>query len=171
MMFVVEDGTGLPNAVAYVPVEWVDDYFLLRGAKKWRDATHEDKEYAIVLATDYIDASYVFPGVRLDTGQSLEWPRSGAYDKYGTPLVEVPGQIKKATAELAIRALEGSLLPDLENQGTVKMERVEGVVTIEYGGDGAYPLKSFTYIDRFLIAFGVALSKTGGIGNRGLLRV
>lgn len=170
-MFVVEDGTGLPNAVAYVSVDWVDNYFMLRGAKQWTESDMEDKQYAIVAATDYLDASYEFPGRKLKGDQALEWPRENAHDKYGTVLEGVPGQIKKATAELAIRALTDVLLPDLDSQGRVTEERVEGVVTIKYGGDGAYPMKSFPYIDRFLLAFGVAVSKPGGLGNRDLLRV
>lgn len=170
-MFVVEDGTGLPTSVSYVGVEWANEYFLVRGAHKWAEAANEDKQYALIQATDFIDVSYEFPGSRATAEQALAWPRTNATNKYGTLLEGVPGPIQKAVVELALRALDAPLLADIATQGWIKKERVEGVVTIEYGGDGAYPMRSFPYIDRFLMTLGIALSKTGGLGNRPLQRV
>lgn len=170
-MFIVETGEGLTDANSYVATAWADSYFADRGNSSWSAALDAAKQVALVKAADYVDASYYFPGERLTNTQSLKWPREYAVDKYGETLEGVPVILMKAVAELAVRALSEELLQDIAKQGYIKRERVEGAVEIEYGGDGVYPTKSFTYIDRLLISNGVALSKTGSISNRKIMRV
>ncbi len=49
MTFVVEDGTGLANANAYIAVAFADSYFADRGIQKWADVTDASlKQQAIV---------------------------------------------------------------------------------------------------------------------------
>ena len=44
--------------------------------------------------------------------QSLPWPRTGVYNRYGYAVQGVPPHVKAATVEYAVRAFTGPLLPD-----------------------------------------------------------
>lgn len=117
MAIVVEDGTGLANAVAYDSVANVSAYHAARGRTDWAALSTPNMEAAIVRATDYIDARFGrrFRGDRAKQEQALEWPRWVAYDDDGYLLVGsdvVPRQIKRAMAEYAlISARFGELAP------------------------------------------------------------
>lgn len=77
MTFIVEDGTGLPDANSYASVADADEHYTARGDAEWLAATEAEKEYALIKATDYLDAVYVFRSVPLTETQSLECPRYG----------------------------------------------------------------------------------------------
>lgn len=106
MTLIVEDGTGLPTANAYVDVAYVDSYFALRGGTAWAALTQEVKESSIVQATDYIDLRWgrLFAGQPLTEEQALAFPR--------TVFVGVPEMLKKACCEYAVRASMGPLNVD-----------------------------------------------------------
>lgn len=170
MAFIVEDGTGVANANSYIDVAWADTYFTDRGNTDWTDASTSAKQVALIRATDYIDVTYVFIGIKASSEQGLEWPRSYAIDIYGEELTGIPTILKKAVAETAVRALAGELIEDFDSQGRIKRERVEGAVEVEYGGDGALQMKSFPYIDRLLMGSGLVESKNGSTGQRKIIR-
>lgn len=153
MAFTVEDGTGLPDANAYITLEYFEEYHLDRGNSH---ATYTDDQVrsAIIRATDYIDRRYraAFVGLRQLNTQLLEWPRVSAFYRDGRWASGVPIEVRMATAEYALRGLAETLAPDpeysdsnalvtgkLEQAGPVKEET-------QYGGDGAvisfrkYPL-------------------------------
>ena len=103
MAFVLEDGTGLAAANAFLSVA---------GYKSWADdrghsyAAHSDAqiETAIVRATDYLSEKFTWSGYRLNgRNQGLAWPRTGVTDTGGYAVAsdEVPSEIEKATAEIA----------------------------------------------------------------------
>lgn len=115
MSFIVEDGTGLSTANAYISVGYGDTHHGDRGRDDWNKASDNDKEQAIVRASDYIDQRFGlrFVGERSTGDQTLEWPRLGAFDKDGFLLQEVPHQIQKATAEYALISIrQGELAPN-----------------------------------------------------------
>ena len=146
MTLVVEDGTALTTANAYVAVADADAYHAARGNIGWTSSSDMNaKGIAIVRASAYLDATYRgrYPGYRT-TGrlQGLEWPRTGAYtfvpedgrsdafyyepSSYGYGLQGydyiasnvVPREIITATCEGALRELvtPGSLAPDLSRE-------------------------------------------------------
>lgn len=115
MAFTVEDGTGVENANAYITVAFADDYFTDRGVTAWT-GTDAVKQAAIIKATDYIETRW---GDRLkgqpeflDPRQPLGFPRLNLYDRAGQLVEGIPTNLKKATAEYALRALSNELLPD-----------------------------------------------------------
>ena len=55
MDFIVEDGTGLENALSLVSVEFADNYFTQRGNQTWLALNLEQKQVNLVKATDYIN--------------------------------------------------------------------------------------------------------------------
>lgn len=110
---------------AYDSVANVDQYHSDRGATEWAAiATEAEKEQYIRKATDYIDRSLSFKGVRATASQRLKFPRDGIIDKdgYTVTAVDAPWQIKEATAIVA----------DLFRDGSVDLSGVvstDGVVT------------------------------------------
>ena len=115
MAFTVEDGTGVEDANAYIPVAFADDYFTDRGVTAWT-GTDAVKQAAIIKATDYIETRWGdrFKGQPefLDPRQPLGFPRTQLYDLAGQLVEGIPDNLKKATAEYALRALSGELMPD-----------------------------------------------------------
>ena len=77
MNFIVEDGTNVPNANAYVTVEFADSYFEDRGMTAWGALTTLEKQQRIVIATQYIDTRWYgqFKGQPFYDDQSLQFPR------------------------------------------------------------------------------------------------
>lgn len=110
MTLIVEDGTGLDDANAYISVATANDYFLLRGNENWDLLDDEVKEACIVKATDYIDMRWrsVLRGAKATETQALEFPRIYVAGGDAT----LPPVLFKACAEYAYRESIGSLIPD-----------------------------------------------------------
>ena len=136
MALVVEDGTGLSNANAYVSVAEVTTY---AGDRGLTFTTGNPAEQAITKTTDYIDSAFKFLGVRKSATQALAWPRSGVTDRfegYAIPDNSIPNALKKAVCELAVKVAAGIvLIQDLERGGQIKSASV-GPVSVTYA-DGS----------------------------------
>lgn len=133
MAFVVEDGTGKPDANSYGAVADADVYFADRGVVDWTgdDST---KQGALVRATDYIEERFYgnFAGQATTDVQALSWPRQYAFN-FGKN--EIPATLKKACFEYALRALTQVLAPDLVLDGgfaRVKTEETIGPMTDKF---------------------------------------
>lgn len=120
-LLIVEDGSGVETANAYVSEAYASTHHDLRGNTKWNDYSIPQKERAIVRACDYIDKRFSrkFRGIRMTMDQGLEWPRLSAFDDSGYPFNgdgRLPKQLQKAAAEYALRAaLYMVLAPDPTN--------------------------------------------------------
>lgn len=112
MAFVVEDGTGLEEATSLVDIEFADAYFELRGNTVWAALSLEQKQAAAVLGTDYVNTQYNFRGQKLNPKQGTAFPRVNVFDPSGNPTEGVPNCVKLVTCELALRASQGTLVPD-----------------------------------------------------------
>jgi Putative DnaT-like ssDNA binding protein len=149
---IVEDGTGLSTANSYVSEDDADTYFDAKGNTDWTDSS-DDKEAALVRATQAIDATYRmrFPGYKTELrNQALEWPRTSAYDAQNNIVEGVPVEIIQATCEAALRELTdpNSMRPDLSRGGDVRRLQA-GSVSIEYGA-GSSTVTTYTLIDGIL---------------------
>lgn len=138
MAITVEDGTIVANANAYCDVAYVTAYASARGLDFAGGSA--DQEAAIIKATDYIDARYTFNGARVSAAQELAWPRTGAWDRsegieIGSTVI--PSALKRAVAELAVKAFAGTeLVEDLSRGGKVVSQTV-GQISVTYeSGDG-----------------------------------
>ena len=113
MAFVVEDGTGLPNATSYADEPDFVAYFVDEG----RDISDTAPPFTVVLrqqalvrATRYIEARFSFKGFKQSDDQALAWPRDVGYpDQDGFDFDPVPTKLKEATYMYALEALYGSL--------------------------------------------------------------
>lgn len=130
----------------YGTVAAADAYHTARANAGW---TGDDmaKQAALIRASAYIDGKYqqqnscgrwesMFSGVKAGgRAQELQWPRTGATDNEGAPILpdEVPTEIEKAAYEAALReiAIPGSLSPDYVASEAIKRQKVD-VLEIEY---------------------------------------
>lgn len=115
MAIIVEDGTGLSNAQAYIDVAYLDAYMAERGYTT--DKTESQKEAAIVIAAkDWIDGQHYFAGRKLNADQAMEFPRETG---------GVPSAIKQANAQAAYLQINNALLVDttaISTAGVVESE-------------------------------------------------
>lgn len=115
MAFLVEDGTGVVDANAYIATALFDTFHTDRGNTSAVALSTAQKQYAIIKATEYVDKRFGqdFRGWRASSDQGLEWPRTDAYDNDDYEFDGVPAQLQKAIAEYAWRAHNlGILAPD-----------------------------------------------------------
>lgn len=152
MAIIVEDGTGIGTANAYVSGAACAAYAADRGLQFTANASGDA---AIIRASAWIDGEYRtrYPGVRQKYRlQGLEWPRIGASDRDGYYIATstVPIEVLNATCEAAVREQSdpGSLSPDLERGGVVQ-SLTAGSVGIVYGA-GAVPNTIFQVIDNIM---------------------
>ena len=125
MAFVVENGTGLANANAYITVAFYRAHHTDRG----RDVsaqTDEQVQGFIVRGTDYVERRFGsrYKGERTTLVQSLGLPRTGmTFDGVTYPPDAIPALFQMGIAEYALRAAKyADLSPDkplpFEREGT-----------------------------------------------------
>ena len=151
MAFLLEDGTGIAGANAYIDETALGNY----ADDRSMTLAAGDASAAIIRATKYIDAVYRMRFVGYKThgrSQGLEWPRTGVLDSQYFPIAlnEIPQEIKDATCEAAIRELTTpfSMLPDLERGGQIRRLQA-GSVAIDYGAN-ATAITTYRVIDGIL---------------------
>lgn len=160
MAHVVETGAGLSNANAYLSAAQGDTYFTDHGnPSDWTAAITADKEEAIRLASQYLDAVYGqrWKGSAVKSDQALDWPRAGVVSRDGWLILSdsLPQALKDATAEAALRSLQGDvLLPDLavgSSAGLIAKSVKAGPVEVskQWGGVTS-PYKTYSLIDKLL---------------------
>jgi len=169
---IVEDGTVVEDANAYITIAFADAYHELRGNSDWLNATEASKVAAIVQATDYTDTRWTFVGSKADEDQALQWPRDDAYDRDGIEQEDnVPTVVQQTVAEYALRALSAPLLPDPtidEDNGkfiTYKRERVGPLEeeTRYSEARGRSSLRPYPAADRRMSASGLVITSNGRV--------
>ena len=136
MSLVVEDGTGKSDAESFISVADASTYFTARGVTTWDalDTGEEtvNREAALRKATDYLTAVYRdrWEGVRYTEDQALDWPRAGVVrDSWQVDTDEIPIEVQRAEAELALKSASADLLAD-QTRG-VTSEKV-GDIEVSY---------------------------------------
>lgn len=134
MAFVVEDGTGVANANAYILVAYYRAYWLDRG-KDLTAQTDQQVQGYIVRATDYVERRFGqnYLGSRKTLTQALGMPREGiVLDGVEISPDAVPAMFQMGIAEYAYRA---SKYADLAPDSPVPFAReAEGGGTVPSGG-------------------------------------
>jgi hypothetical protein len=135
MTLTVEDGTGLSNADAFISLAYADAYHTNLGNTAWTGADAL-KEAAIRRASLYLTDSFKWQGYKINgRDQALGWPRYyvGDDDGFAVPSDEVPSEIERATAEIALLELvsPGTMNPTSTPSAKVKRQQV-GPLSVEY---------------------------------------
>jgi len=157
---IVEDGSIVANADSYSTVAAADTYWTDRNnPDAWSNAIDSEKEAALIIATQYLDITYHtrWKGYPTSSEQSLDWPRINVVRQNGSVYDsdEMPVALLQATAEMALRSIEGvDLFPDLDTSGAIKrtMDKAGPVETeTEYVG-GASGIPVFPTVGGLLIS-------------------
>ena len=153
---------------SYGTVAEATAYFTARNltATLWSSLSSTIQEASLRKATQYLDATYMFTGIKATQAQALQWPRYDAeLDGYSISNVEIPARVKRAMFELALKATTEELAPDISAQ-VVTAEAV-GPLSVSYtssprnGGRDIYD-----YIESLISP----LLSGGGRGNAPLVR-
>jgi len=157
MSLIVEDGSGLATAESYISVVDADAHHASRGTAEasWVGLDTDIKEQCLRRATDYCIQTYrgSWKGVAVkpDT-QALDWPRYSVYPNesvlYALSSTAVPTEVKRACAELALRANTESLTSDVAPVGAVLSEQV-GSIAVTYANASTSQTR-YTAVDRML---------------------
>jgi hypothetical protein len=150
MSLTLESGAGVAGADTYISLADADAYHAARGNTAWAAATQANREIALRNACAYLDATYRFKGTKYAKTNPLAWPRYGVTDCDGYEVDgdEIPDGLKKAQAELALRALAGALVTDTAATAYVKREKID-VLEVEYFG-GQSRQSVYVFADRLL---------------------
>jgi hypothetical protein len=162
MALIVEDGSIVAGAEAYITVSNADTYFSNRGNATWSALTTAAKEQALRKATDYMGQRYIdrWKGLIVSESQVLDWPRSGVVVRgYQVDDDTVPDAIQYACAMLAVRASAATLLAD--ESRTIRARSI-GPISVEY--DPASPqAKKYPEVEKLLAPY---LSGFSGVNVR-----
>lgn len=157
MALVTEDGTAKSDAESYCSVADADTHHAARGITNWATLSTGEKEQALRRATEFMLQLYrpLWAGYRKTDTQALDWPRynvpkldaagGATFAPYYSDSV-VPVEVRKACAELALRAAAGPLLDD---QGREVVEQTVGPITTKYR-PGASQAKRYAAVDSML---------------------
>jgi hypothetical protein len=158
MSLTVEDGTIVAGAESYITVAAADTYFSNRGNATWAALTTTQKEVALRLGCDYLEANYSarWCGDKVETGQALSWPRTGTIVANDV----IPEVVKRANADLAIKSVAGELQAD---QGAAVKEETIGAITVVYQ-DGARQATNYTAVNAMLQSSGLLCYGANQIG-------
>lgn len=180
MALIVEDGTVVAGAESYISVADANTYHTDRGNTAWT-GSDAVKEAALRKATEYMVQVYRlrWKGYRVSGTQALDWPRSMVErddyafttlngqtvigGDYYYPNDDVPIEVARSCAELALKSLSTTLSPDIGRR-TIR-EKVD-VIEVEYDPNSPqYTL--YRSIDGWLSPY---LSGQGGSSFRKVVR-
>lgn len=170
MTLIVENGSIVAGANSYASVADADAYYLVRANAAWAALTNEAKEAALILGTDFIEATYSqsWLGDIVSPDQPLSWPRVGVrINGYAIQPNVVPDKVKQAAIEMALRASAGEPLIIDEGQ-RVTEERVD-VLTVKYA-EFSDPTLRYPYVNRLLTPYLRSGSTDGGFQQPRLVR-
>jgi len=179
MSIIVEDGTGKADSETYISVADASTYHTARGNSAWAAlATDAIREQCLRKATDYMIQAYRsrWKGTRGSATQALDWPRSevylepvaavspSIYYEYSNLVASniVPEPVKRACAELALKAATAELLAD-QNQAVLS-EQV-GPIAVTYDKNSPQRVR-YAAVDSLLSPY----FRAGGGCSVGLVR-
>lgn len=170
MALIVETGAIIAGANGYITQAFLDTYWLNRNVTLAQ--TSDEKDAAIIIATQYVDLNNTWKGFIVADVQSLDFPRQGIIDNEGRQIASdsIPLQLQNAIAEYAKRQLDSTIQPDVPDTGTIKslmtkLDVLEKKTEYQDGTGGYFGIKQYPLADNYLIGL-----TTGGVfGNFGKL--
>lgn len=147
MALIVEDGSIVAGANTYIDeaeaATILDDRFGVTAT-----ITEQELKAAAQYLEGYCDQ---YKGTKVQSNQSLCWPRQGVYiDCELFPNDEIPDDLKTAQALAAYEENQGnSLQPNVSNQ-TVQSKSIAGQITVQYAENGLSTGTQFTKVNQYL---------------------
>ena len=102
-------------------------------AAQWPFVDPDNQTRALLTALRLLDLR-TWEGTKTDPLQALQWPRTGAIDRFGQPVdtATVPAQIEQAQAQLAYLLSQNPTLEDAGGTGSNEKRLQAGSAEIEY---------------------------------------
>jgi H2-forming N5,N10-methylenetetrahydromethanopterin dehydrogenase-like enzyme len=175
MSLIIEDGTGIPDADAYISIPYVSQYFRGERLEAWETLTVDKQEDAIISATRYVDTAYEWLGTQKTLEQGLQWPRDGVtVGKF--EIIGVPKAVKQATAECIAFVMDNVSFYSEDASAKVTSEQVDTIkITyadpIEVGANVATKFEVLNNILRGLYRLDDTASKGSSVGSAKVKRV
>ena len=148
-MIIVEDGSNVTGANSYVTESELNTWLTDRGLSITGSASVN-----LLLAMDYLETQR-FIGVKSNTDQELQWPRTGVYiDSMAVGADEIPKDLKLAQIQTAYSIDQGANPMDISTPA-VKREKVDSL-EVEYqdGAGRAVNVAINRYLSKLLISSG-----------------
>jgi hypothetical protein len=152
---------------SYVTLSEANSYFADRAhVDAWE--SEDNQPQALITASQVIDWYVTWKGVRVSGVQSMDWPRSGVYDKVGVLYPEdvIPPDVKIAVYEMALASLEGDRTQDGDLAGLSEVRAASLMIKTD---DGLYNTKPDTIPDHIWKILS-GLTTKSGIGVVRLVR-
>lgn|SRR5512141_3467310 len=147
MALIIETGAGVTGANSYISAA---------DAQTWADAREIDvtiTEALLLKAMDYLESLRAeYQGVKTDSAQTLQWPRSGVYiDEVLFDSGDIPQELISAQCQLACDAYTLTLLPSGDGREVISESYAKGLVAKTYSpGTGGAPKPHLRAADAFL---------------------
>jgi hypothetical protein len=130
MTFIIEDGTGKPDAESYASAEDLAMYAVKFGVTIPAEVPAQE---ALLRRAALAMDGMTWKGRKSNSEQALSWPRRGVELDYEIkPDNYLPARIQYGQMALAAEIHTDDIDPVDQRQGAVIRERVEGAVDVEY---------------------------------------
>ena len=163
MGFIVENGSGLPNAASYVSLAEANDILSLNIhiTAEWAALVDADKERLLAWASRYLDERTRWFGHRVNEASGLRWPRVGVIDRDGLLIAStvIPQQLKVAVAEMARFLMVADRSAERDQDGLARLKA--DVIELEFRE--GYKLPKVPEHMQFILAGLGAVSTGGGV--------
>jgi len=130
---VVETGSGSTTANSYCSLANADTYHEKRlFVSTWTGANDDNKEIALMWATNLLDILVIWNGYKYDEDNALLWPRGSMLDRAGNSIDvdEMPQFLLDATAEFARLLIASDRSAENDTKGFKRIKAGSVDVTI-----------------------------------------
>lgn len=132
----------------------------------WTAASSEEQQASLLMACNFLERRIRWNGLKADSSQALEWPRSGCVDQDGVSIDNsvTPQAIKDAQAELALVLLGRDLTEVQDAAGFAKAEAV-GPIKVTYDTASRVPVIP-DQIFQLIVHLGIRVGGPGSVTVR-----
>jgi len=163
----IDATVGGASTNSYVTLAEANAYFADRAhSSAWEEEENQDQ--ALITASRVIDWHVTWKGTRATGTQSMDWPRSGVYDKVAILYPEdvIPPDVKTAVFEMALASLGSDRTQDSDLAGISEVRAASLMIKAD---DGLYNTKPDTIPDHIWKIL-EGLTTKSGIGVVRLMR-
>ena len=164
MTLVLETGQGLPDANSYISNQDAINHLPSSNLDVWNGLSDDERIDRLVIASQFIDSSFEWVGMRKTFEQGLSWPRVNVmYQGHIVPDNIVPQQIKRASI-MALLLIHEFGIEFFRSTGEASIKREKlAVLETEYFEPGMYAIyeSRFGDINNMLRGFYTAQITSG----------
>ena len=139
MKLVVETGAGLPDANSYVSLNDAMKNLPSLAKEEWKGMLKNERIDRLVIASQFIDVSFIWAGQQKTFEQGLSWPRVCVYfEGHSVPDNIVPRQVKRAVIMALLMIFEHGISVFQSNAELLVKKEKLGPIETEYFSPGVH---------------------------------